>query len=506
MEHPNPGDGPDVIMKSDLRPEDAERSLHLQQMEQMLAKVQQSDQKMAELMGHAERMHNMMAEANARAERAEAQARTLAEKLEELRVGPSGALDVVMPPVVSRSGMERQEVPQDELYEAGDEGDPDEEAEIENVQATLLPANLAGIHFRRTIIGAGPVLRLKDVPTRSNAPTSAIPTTANLNLPGGNVGTSSEMNVSRTEKYGAPKSREFKLPPQRFTTPDRTARLASVRNVMNKFFDIAKDADVLFKPQADETEVEAFENDEGPGPTPPYLPDWFNIKGAWNHALLLLFMEEYAKQYTIENEEDQDVISKMFMDRLFRLRKNIKHVKRRAGETNTQLSQRYLAMHARVLREQRRNSRRNETFETRSRITVQNRMAQRGEAKDSWEHLDSILETLGAGGMSSDESELDSDGRKVYYVKGMSWRRKTLTARMIIIDRDRNITTAYNNTRPGNPPRLRKRRNNPTDTARNALPGLPINFYDRNWYSQLTDRQKKEIRAVPAVELFEIVS
>jgi hypothetical protein len=133
-------------------------------------------------------------------------------------------------------------------------------------------------------------------------------------------------------------------------------------------------------------------------------------------------------------------------------------------------------------------------------------MAQRGEAKVIWEHLDSILETLGAGGMSSDESDLDTDGRKVYFVKRMGWRPGVLTCRIMLIDRDRNVTTAYNNANPGNPPRLRKRRNNATGTTRNAPPGLPINFYDPDWYNGLTDRQKKEIGATPAVELLEIVS
>ena len=38
--------------------------------------------------------------------------------------------------------------------------------------------------------------------------------------------------VSRKQKYGTPKSREFKLPPQRFTTPDRTARLVNSSNRM----------------------------------------------------------------------------------------------------------------------------------------------------------------------------------------------------------------------------------------------------------------------------------
>jgi len=127
---------------------------------------------------------------------------------------------------------------------------------------------------------------------------------------------------------------------------------------MNMLFDITNDADILAKPLANRDKIRAFKNDggEGHGPVAPYLPDLSNIKGTWNHALLLVFMEEY----TIEDEDDQDDITKMFMDRLFRLRKKAKQAMRLPGETDVELSQRYLAMHRRILKEQRRNSCRNE--------------------------------------------------------------------------------------------------------------------------------------------------
>ena len=131
---------------------------------------------------------------------------------------------------------------------------------------------------------------------------------------------------------------------------------------MNTLFDITRDADILNKPLANSDDIRAFENDEteGYGPAAPYLPDLSNIKGAWNHALLLVFMEKYLEKYTIEDEDDQDDIIKMFMDRLVRLRRKVKRVKQLPGESNMQLSQRYLAMHGRILKEQRRNSHRNE--------------------------------------------------------------------------------------------------------------------------------------------------
>jgi hypothetical protein len=135
---------------------------------------------------------------------------------------------------------------------------------------------------------------------------------------------------------------------------------ATVRDVMNTFFDLTKDADILYKPLANEDEIEAFENDEGDGPTAPYLPDFSNLKGEWNHALLLLFLQEYAKKYTVEDEDDQTEIADMFMARIYRLRKKVREMRRLPAESNVQLSLRYITMHKRVLKEQRRNSRRGE--------------------------------------------------------------------------------------------------------------------------------------------------
>lgn len=129
-------------------------------------------------------------------------------------------------------------------------------------------------------------------------------------------------------------------------------------------------------------------------------------------------------------------------------------------------------------------------------------MAQTEEAKPVWEHLDDILVALGAGGMSSDESEVEN-GQRVYIVKKMGWRRSGLTQKICVIDRDRNITNTYGNVRAGNPPRVRKRRQVTTETSRAAPPGLPVNFYNAEWLSKLTGRQRKELRAAAAMELLE---
>ncbi|KAF8961284.1 hypothetical protein BDZ97DRAFT_1921357 [Flammula alnicola] len=47
----------------------------------------------------------------------------------------------------------------------------------------------------------------------------------------------------------------------------------------------ARDADIINLNKADDRTIETYENETGPGPTPPYAPDWANIKGPWNYAL-----------------------------------------------------------------------------------------------------------------------------------------------------------------------------------------------------------------------------
>lgn len=112
-----------------------------------------------------------------------------------------------------------------------------------------------------------------------------------------------------------------------------------------------------------------------------------------------------------------------------------------------------------------------------------------------------VLDTLGAGGISSDKSDIDDSGRSVYRTKTMPWRAKDILKKLTDIDSDRNTTNAYGNTKAGNPPRVRKRRDM-QETSRKAIPGLPLNFYDSNWYAGLTPGQKRELAAKEGKELF----
>lgn len=102
--------------------------------------------------------------------------------------------------------------------------------------------------------------------------------------------------------------------------------------------------------------------------------------------------------------------------------------------------------------------------------------------------------------MSSDESDGENPERPIYVVKKRDWRNKDLIPYLSAIDRDRNTTNAYGNTRAGNPPRYRSRKHGKR-SVRLAIPGLPINFYDAGWLAGLSNGEMRSLRPGRAIAL-----
>ncbi|KAF8961314.1 hypothetical protein BDZ97DRAFT_1760053 [Flammula alnicola] len=252
--------------------------------------------------------------------------------------------------------------------------------------------------------------------------------------------------ASRQKKYGGGRNWLYKLPPERHTTPQRNAQLSSSDDDERH----ARDADIINLNKADDRTIETYENETGPGPTPPYAPDWANIKGPWNYALFKLFIEKYATNYVVRDEEQQEDAEKMFMDRLGRLKKYVKQATRTSGETQVQMSKHLFMKHRRVLTNQRRNSRRNEVCNSKPRNRPECYVLE-----GRW----SVY--LGTFGRCNGDfgSRWDERGRK----RG---RRRTVTER------------------------------------------LPINFYDEEWYKRFNEREKKAlmIRAKAPFDLLEFHS
>ena len=141
-------------------------------------------------------------------------------------------------------------------------------------------------------------------------------------------------------------------------------------------------------------------------------------------------------------------------------------------------------------------------------ITTANMYTTGGGTDEVWKWLFMLVETLGRDGASSDESEPEDEsavsGMKVCRVKIRRWRAKWLDRFLTMIDLDRNVQNAYGNYRSGNRPRRRVRPGVKISADRWVPPGLPINFYDADWYSSLTLSEKKMLAAVEPIEILNI--
>jgi hypothetical protein len=106
-----------------------------------------------------------------------------------------------------------------------------------------------------------------------------------------------------------------------------------------------------------------------------------------------------------------------------------------------------------------------------------------------------MVDKLGPGGMSSDESEVDEKTKRTTYrIKRRLWRAKVCKERLILIDSDRNVTNAYGGSRPGKPPRERIRASNSTISERAPTIKCPKKFYSKEWVSNLGS--ERAIRAL----------
>ena len=102
-----------------------------------------------------------------------------------------------------------------------------------------------------------------------------------------------------------------------------------------------------------------------------------------------------------------------------------------------------------------------------------------------------MVEALGPGGMSSDESDVDERTKKTTYkIRRRQWRAPVCNERLALIDNDRNITNAVGGARPGNQPRIRIRSSNGPISDRDPKTGCPQNYYRNEWVANLGSERK----------------
>lgn len=108
-----------------------------------------------------------------------------------------------------------------------------------------------------------------------------------------------------------------------------------------------------------------------------------------------------------------------------------------------------------------------------------------------WEWLQSVLEHLGADGMSSDESSTENF-ETVYRVTNMPWRRALMEG-MDIIDRQRHKDADIFTSKGSKPTKRLRGTGNPA-SKRDPVYGLPRAFYDNKWYEQLNQYHQRRLQ------------
>jgi hypothetical protein len=98
-----------------------------------------------------------------------------------------------------------------------------------------------------------------------------------------------------------------------------------------------------------------------------------------------------------------------------------------------------------------------------------------------------MVDKLGQEGMSSDESDLDTNRRPCYTVKRRVWRSADVQACLEGIDKFANRSAADGRIRPGNRPRQRIRKRAANASRRDPSIGCPVNYYTAEFLSDLTN-------------------
>jgi len=127
-----------------------------------------------------------------------------------------------------------------------------------------------------------------------------------------------------------------------------------------------------------------------------------------------------------------------------------------------------------------------------------------GSIHSGWKGLLRMVERLGMSGMSSDESDVDEVGRPYYVVRVRRWRHSDITRCLDAIDRSKNTTSGYGETRPGNPPRRRLRRQNAAVSTRDPTVGCPENYYGDEFVANLDNKKFRDLQMVEEDALPEV--
>ncbi|KAK0505490.1 hypothetical protein EDD18DRAFT_1344311 [Armillaria luteobubalina] len=239
------------------------------------------------------------------------------------------------------------------------------------------------------------------------------------------------------------------------------------------------------------------------GPTPPInpmRPDWRSLKSRWNLDLAEAFYIQFCENADNPKEYEflKNDILVAFENKLKYLRGHVFKATPLRDESSDQTQECLNASLKHRHDISRPTQHRLMLRDVRLEIAGNNMNLGDDRVDLGWRSVYEMLSLLGREGISSDKS--DAEGGP-YIVKRRTWRSEELTQLLNIIDSSYDRKNIYGNARPGNRPHVRMRCRRATASERAPIRGLPLNFYDCDWYQLLTDVEKQLLHPEPEMEL-----
>ncbi|PCH45159.1 hypothetical protein WOLCODRAFT_168110 [Wolfiporia cocos MD-104 SS10] len=208
-------------------------------------------------------------------------------------------------------------------------------------------------------------------------------------------------------------------------------------------------------------------------------------KSRWNAVAAEVFAEGFIASGWYECR-DQERIQDAFMAHLKSLKSQYAEQQRGDDQDSPQ------KMH------QRANNARN-----RRRISLFERRLDACHFHEDLHKFIPVLERMGKEGMSGDESD-HQGGQRQYAIMRETWRNNTLLTKWLRILDLLQLHMKFNGmgrAARGNWPRIRKLSSTRPKLAGKPVAGLPLNFYDPEWYAALRDTQRAELGVQPQLDL-----
>jgi hypothetical protein len=295
-----------------------------------------------------------------------------------------------------------------------------------------------------------------------------------------------------------------------------------VRRLLKDIFSITQDADFIVHQPAIREDVYSYEYEDGPGPDAKNLA--FDLTHGsstpWNARILDILIEQLQRR----NAEEQWPMRRLdgyykaiLEDRYKRLRTTWRAAQPKVTakgilETAAEVEERLITKRDESLKSVRQTTRRRnvcprhnveafgcilmrpQKYIRRAKILehiINLKKDDEDEDLPAWMWLQKVIKTLGDGGMSSEESDVENNIHCVLRVKNMAWRRK-IERELDVIDHQRVLDDDVFAPQ-GSKPMKRIRAPGNSMSERSPITGLPKALYDGEWVDGLTGGQMERL-------------